>query len=548
MRMNEMTRNIEGGDLVVDSLHSLGVKQIFTVSGGPINSIYRAAARKKVHLVHTRHESAAGFMADASARLSRVPGVAVVTLGPGVSNMTTPALVAKMAGVPILIIGAQASLSVVDRGVAMAADHLPIMAPVVKWSARVPTTAQIPEYIEMAWRTMWAGTPGPVFLEIPVDVLSAPAEAAMPARHMHSHAGMTGEARSGLLEALNTARRPMLILGDELHWDNPAGLAPAVERIGAPFATMRLARGILDERHALCLGPGYLPCNESLGKTLNETDLVVMVGHHFEFDLAFGDTLAPDTRVVQFSCDEAKLNRNFFADQSAVAGAASVVEVLAEATCPNMDRDWVGQRTTAWREERSAQAAGSDDEGPLHPVVVVDAVVESAPEDTVFVTSHGNIDFWADPRLQVTASDRYLRAGQAGALGAEVCFGIGARFVDPARPVIVFVGDGGVGYHVAELDTAARYDRPVIVVVLDDQKWSAIAIPQRQQYGEEFEMDLVRRDWPAVATALGGAGYTATTADEVREAIGAAIASGKPAIVHVPVRSVLSPYMAAISK
>jgi acetolactate synthase-1/2/3 large subunit len=129
-----------------------------------------------------------------------------------------------------------------------------------------------------------------------------------------------------------------------------------------------------------------------------------------------------------------------------------------------------------------------------------------------------------------------------------VPYGIGARFAHPAQPVVVFVGDGGVGYHVTELETAARYNKPVIIVVLDDQKWGAIAIPQRMAYGGEFEMDLPKRDWVKVAEGLGGFGAHARTPAEIATAIRSALASGKPAVVQIPVRSVLSPYMAHITR
>ncbi len=181
-------------------------------------------------------------------------------------------------------------------------------------------------------------------------------------------------------------------------------------------------------------------------------------------------------------------------------------------------------------------------------MAAVDAVVEALPEDTLYVTSHGNVDFWADARIQVRGPRRYLRAGQAGALGAEIPYGIGAKFAEPGRPVVVFVGDGGVGYHVLELDTAARYGRPVVVVVLDDQKWAAIALPQQRAYGREYEMDLPARDWPGLAAALGGTGARAETPAEIGEAVRAAAAGDKPAIVQIPVRSVISPYMDYVTK
>ena len=181
-------------------------------------------------------------------------------------------------------------------------------------------------------------------------------------------------------------------------------------------------------------------------------------------------------------------------------------------------------------------------------MVAVDAVLAALPEDSLIVTSHGNVDFWADVRIRVRAARRYLRAGQAGALGAEIPYAIGAKFAEPERPVVVFVGDGGIGYHVAELDTAARYDRPVVVVVLDDEKWTAVALPQREAYGAEYEMDLPARDWPSLAIALGGTGARAETVEEIGAAVGAALTAGKPAIIQVPVRSVLSPFMDYVSK
>jgi acetolactate synthase-1/2/3 large subunit len=199
-----------------------------------------------------------------------------------------------------------------------------------------------------------------------------------------------------------------------------------------------------------------------------------------------------------------------------------------------------------WQAERDAQA-GADANDGLHPVTAVDAVADAAPAGTIYVSSHGNIDFWADARLRFSRPGRYLRAGQSGALGAELPYGVGASFADPDAPVIVFVGDGGVGFHVSEMDTAARHGRSFIVVVLDDQLWGAIALPQKQKYGETFSMDLPRRDWAKVAEGLGGRGYFCADVASLRQAVTDAVASRQPALIQVPVRSVISPYMAYIS-
>lgn len=548
--MLQSARNrFEGGNLVVQSLKALGVPRIFSVSGGPLNSIYNASAAHDLPLHHTRHEAGACFMAEAMARMTGIPGVAVVTLGPGITNAVTPALVAKMAGTPLLIIGAQANTQLFERGAGMSADHLPIMAPVTKWAARVLDTERIPEYIGAAWRHIWAGRPGPVFLEIPVNVLAAAAsaETALPSFE-RQWPGLSPAQGEALAAAVAAAERPLLLIGDDMRWDPPAALREVVERLQLPFATLRLGRGAIDESHPLCIGPGYSPCNETLRRALNDADLVILLGHHFEFDLEFGQRLGSSTKVMQCVVDPELLGRNRKADFGAVASPSAFVDMLASVTTSSIQQDWAGGLARSWRAERGSQRPDGGDEQPLHPVDAVDAVVAALPADAIFVTSHGNVDFWADARIEVRRPDLYLRAGQAGALGAELPYGIGASFARPDCPVVVFVGDGGVGYHATELETAARYGRPVIVVVLDDEKWGAIALPQRMAYGAEFEMDLPRSDWAKVAEGLGGFGIRADSISAIQAAVRAALQSGRPSLIQVPVRSVISPYMAYISK
>mgnify|MGYP003835985995 CR=1 FL=1 len=538
----------DGGHCLVEWLKLAGVENVFSVSGGPLNPIYRACDGLGLPLIHTRHEAAACFMAEASSRVTGKPAVAAVTLGPGVTNAVTPALVSMMAGTPLLIVAAQAPTSTFERGAGMSWDPLPIFASVTKWSARVLDVDRIPEFLDIAWRKMWAGRPGPVLLEVPADILSSEAgvdvsgfKPAMPPRPELS----TGDARQ-LAGIMAKARRPLLILGDEVFWDRPDNLETAIERHGMPFTTLRLARGIVDESHELWAGPAYVPCNATLRRALSEADCIFLMGHHFEFDLGFGNGVNPDASIVQVLSDADFLNRNRHASLAIQAMPAGALDLMAKADPMNADGEWCRSVASAWNVERDAQP-GTAPNGALHPVSAIDAVCEAAPDNAIFVSSHGNVDFWADARLRMKRPGRYLRAGQSGALGAELPYGVGARFADPDAPVIVFVGDGGVGYHVTELDTAERYGRPVVVVVLDDELWGAIALPQESAYGETYEMGLPRRDWVRVAEGLGGGGALARTADEIRDAVTAAVAAGKPQIVQVPVASAISPYMEFIS-
>lgn len=541
----------DGGAAIVKWLKSAGVANVFSVSGGPINSIYKACAHQGLQLVHARHESAACFMAEAHSRVTGKAGAAVVTLGPGVTNAITPALVSIMGGTPMIIIGAAAATASTERGAGMSHEVLPAIRTVTKWAARCTDANRLPEYLDIAWRKMWAGRPGPVFIEVPTDVLSTPVDVdpatiAAEAPPALARPGISQADRAALQSALEGAKRPLLLLGDETFWDRSERVAEAIERHGLPFTTLRLGRGIVDERHEHWAGPGYTPCNAALRRALGESDCLILVGHHFEFDLEFGATVGERTQVIQVCSDTELLHRNRRADLAIAASPSSFFDVLADAPVMDVDLAWVAALLEEWGREREAQLGADGAEG-LHPVAAIDAVSEAAPDDTIFVTSHGNIDFWADARLRVSAPGRYLRAGQSGALGAEVPYGAGANFADPDSPVVVFVGDGGVGFHGLELDTAERYGRAFIIVVLDDELWGAIALPQEMSFGETYEMNLPRRDWAKVAQGLGCGGYFAGDKEALQAALLAAIASKKPALIQVPVRSVISPYMAYIS-
>lgn len=544
----------EGGNLVASVLAERGVERIFSVSGGPLNSLYSATVESPVRIIHTRHEGGAGFMAEGTARITGIPGVAAVTLGPGVTNVLTPMLTARLGGVPLLVLAGQAATRTVDRGAGMSFDPLPVVSPIAKWAARVLDTERIPEYLDAAWRHMLSGRPGSVFLEIPADVLSGPASPQALERR-RSEASFPPQPSKAAVDALRAAlaqsRRPIVIVGDDVYWTSSGeALGEAVDRHHLPFVLARLARGVVDERHPLSAGVAYVGANPALRSALAEADLVLLLGHDFEFDLDFGSGVNLEATVIQVHPDASLLGRNLVPDLAINAGADAVLEALSAGEAGwARDKAWVTGVTAAWRQERARiEAEAAAQPWPLHPVRLVEDVVASVPEDTVFVTSHGNIDFWADTAIEMRRPGRYLRAGQSGALGAEIPYGVAASLALPDAPVVVFVGDGGFAFSGLELETAARYGAHPIVVVADDTSWGAIALPQRRAYGVNVEMDLPRRDWAAVAAAIGGHGEIVSSPEDLRPAIERSLQSGLPSVIQVPIRSVESPYMAYTSR
>lgn len=541
---------LEGGGVVVAALEARGVGRIFSVSGGPINSIYHATSLSSIQLCHVRHEAAGAYMADAAYRATGQPGVMLATLGPGVTNTVTAVGTAQRAGVPMLVIGGQASTAQLGRGAGMELATVEVMRPVTKWAAGVMRTERIGEYMDEAWRRMLAPTPGPVYLEIPVDVLSAATNAPLAFAALPAPGLPTADpaAMQRAREVFLGAHRPLVLAGDDVfHTRSEAALRRLVDSRGFPFALLRLARGAVDETHEFCIGPGYVPANPVLRRALAETDAVLLMGHHWEFDLDFGAGVNPDAAVVQVQLDPGMIGRNGHTSLGIVAAVKTVADALSTPGPQECDLEWAKDLAAKWRAHRSGLASRARDSRGLHPVTVAEEIASALPPEGILVTSHGNVDFWADVQVQVRRPGCYLRAGQSGALGAEIPYGVAAKLAFPNRPVVVLVGDGGVGYHVMELETAARYGANVVVVVADDEKWGAIALPQKRAYGIEVEMGLPRRDWAAVVRALGGHGETVTNPAEVGPALKRALAAGRPSIVHAHVISEESPYMSYIS-
>ena len=543
-----MAPDYPGGDLLVDLLAARGVQHIFSVSGGPLNPIYHGTLRAPVRIVHTRHEAAAAFMAEGTARITRSPGVCAVTLGPGVTNTVTPALTATRAGVPFLILGGQAPVRVLDKESIMSFDPLPVMRPVTKYAARVLDTGRIEEYLDAAWRAMTSGRPGPAFLEIPVDVLGRAAPPPSPLRTKGSQQGpgLAADQAEELRRLVSAARRPLLVAGDDVLWSSADGaLADAIDHLRIPFVTLRLGRGLVDERHPCCAGVGYLGSNPPLRRTLAEADLVMVVGHEFEADLGYGQLMSDEAVIIQSHPDAGVVGKFLMPDLGLVARSDIVLAALSGVDPGGFDRAWCEGAAGAWRawlNEVAVEARSVG--GGIHPARLTALLAEAMPPETTFVTSHGNIDFWADPVLRVRPPARYLRAGQSGALGAEIPFGVAARLASPTTTVVVIVGDGGFAFHGFELETALRYGAPIVVVVFDDEKWGAIALPQQRAYGTEIELDLPRRAWWQVAEAMGGHGEYVDDESDLAGALDRALASGVPAVVQVKVPSVEAPYVA----
>lgn len=549
---------INGGRLVAEMLRLEGITTVFSVSGGVLNPLYRACEDIDIRIIHTRHEAAATFMADGWARTTGQPGVVVTTLGPGVTNTLTGVVTAHRAASPVIVLAGQSSTATRDLDAGMSVDPIPIFSSVTKMSKTVGETIRIPEYMANAFRHSLSGSPGPVLLEFPGDVLRGDVpegDIDLPAPNTsraQAQPQPDGSAISAARDLVFKAERPILIAGSGVFWSGGGeSLKRFVEAVGIPFFLARGGRGVIPEDHGLYFGPAYLPANPVLEEAFQATDLLISVGHRLDFDLSFGraPALNPETKVIQIDINPTEIGRYRPVEIGIIADATAAINALTDEPCrpePNWST-WIGELEVArhnWFNELDLASSGNS--VPMHPLSFLRGIREVLPKDSVIVTSHGNIDFWADIYFRIYQPGGYLRAGQSGTLGAEIPYGVAAKLAHPDKPVVVIVGDGGFGYHGFELDTAARYDVPLVVAIGNDSSWGAIALPQEREYGHSLETGLQFRNYEKIAELLGGYGEFVESSEEVSGALIRALESKLPSVLNVRIDSIESRYMEKI--
>ncbi len=539
----------DGGALLVEALHKEGVRRIFSVSGSGMATIYRCCAKMGIDVIHTRHEGAAAFMADASARVSGRPGVCLVTHGVGLTNAATGIATAWLDQSPTinLVLGFPHTLQ--DRGNIQDIDQMALAAPITKWARRVPETKRLPEYLAAAARHALSGPPGPVLLELPMDLLNDQVHADEVEHHpWPSRAALAGDEREIVRAAdvIAKAERPILVAGSGVRWaEAGAELVKFAEALCLPTFTRRLAYGLLAPSHPLNFGNAWFMQNGMIDYAAGRCDLLLLVGGRMFYDLEYGQAprVCATAKIIQIDIDPTNLGHNRRVDVSIVGDAGAVLRQLGEAlpgkTIPMARKEWVNDLTERRKEARAAVAVYFKAEGsPIHPIRVWAEIAHVMPEDTVVVPGQGDFDYWGDTILPVRRPGHYVRSGRSGCLGAEIPFGIAAKLELPNAPVLITAGDGGFGFSAMELDTAARYKVPVILVVGNDGKWNMIKSQMTAMYGPEADifLDLAPQHYHKIAEAFGGYGEYVREPEQVGPAFLRALESGMPAVLNISIR------------
>ncbi len=526
-----------GAQLLVRMLKAEGVKHLFTLSGLHIAPIYAACVEEGISLVDTRHEQAAAHAADATARLSRGIGVCAVTAGPGVTDALTGIANAYAANSPVLLLGGAAPSFNAGKGSLQEMEQVDLFTRITKWSDRVPSPDRVPTYLAKAFRTMLTGRPGPVFLEVPWDVLSngvEESECPLPTAY-RTRARQPGDPAfvSRAAQLLAGAERPAIVAGSSIHWDDAAAqLSELAERSGAAVYLNGAGRGSLAADH-----PHFF--SHSRKDALAEADVVLIVGTPLDFRLGYGAGIAETAKIVQVDNDAAEIGRNRAVDVGIAGDSHSVLEQLLAAIPPRRKGgSWLRQLRELEQAKAERQAAYErSDQVPIHHFRLakdLDAVARAAG-DSMFVADGGNWVAIAAKVIGLRKPGRWLDPGPLGCLGVGAPFAIASKLLHPDRPVFVIQGDGSFGFNGMDFDTALRFKLPMVVVVGNDAAWGQIRLPQVQLFGPEKSpaTQLAPTRYDRVVEALGGHGELVTQPAQIRPALERALQSGTVACVNV---------------
>ncbi len=531
--------DLTGGQLVARTLKQAGVGHVFTLCGGHILPIYDGCLTEGIGIIDTRHEQAAAHAADAYARLTRGVGVAVVVPGPGVTDAVTGVANAYAARSPVLLIGGAAPLGLRGLGALQETEQIALLRPITKGAWSVPETRQIPEVLATAVRTALSGRPGPVFVEIPVDVLMTLIEdrlAPIPTGYVHRTRAAVETATLGRLEALlASAERPVVMAGGGVYWDDAAkSLAAFAERAGVPVFMNGAGRGALSTDHPSAFF-------QTRGWALGHADVVLVLGTPLDFRLGYGrpPTFAEDAKVAMIDVDPAELGRNRPLELGIAGDIDVILRQLTEALPRGLESRSAPWRTELRRREGEARAKlvelAATDQAPISHYRWAWEIACAVTRDTIVIGDGGDVVNCAAKFVPIDRMGQWMDPGPLGCLGVGPSFALAAKLLRPDHRVLLVSGDGAFGLNGMELETAVRFKLPFTCVIGNDGGWGQIRSPQVSFFGEgrTVATSLPTTRYDLMVEALGGRGAYVTDPSQIGPVLARALASDEVWCVNV---------------
>lgn len=527
-------QTVHAGRLVARRLRASGIDTVFTLSGGHLFSLYDGCRHEGIRLIDTRHEQTATFAAEGWSKVTRVPGVAALTAGPGITNGMSAMAAAQQNASPLVVLGGRAPAARWGMGSLQEIDHVPFVAPLARFAATAQSAAEVGGLVDAALRAAVTAPSGVGFVDFPLDHVFAMAEDhGRPAALTGLPAAPTpdGDALDRAASQLATAQRPVIMAGTNLWWGHAeAALLHLAEQRRIPVLMNGMARGAVAADHPLAF-------SRARAKALREADVALIVGVPMDFRLGFGGVFGPQTQLIVADRVEPDREHPRSVATELYGDLSAILSALAGESGPGetAHQDWIGELRVAEATARDLEHAElTDDRVPLHPLRVYAELAPLLDRDAIIVIDAGDFGSYAGRMIDSYQPGCWLDPGPFGCLGAGPGYALAAKLAWPDRQVVLLQGDGAFGFSGMEWDTLVRHGVPVVSVIGNNGIWGLEKHPMEALYGYSVVADLrpgTRYD--EVVRALGGHGELVAAPAQLRPALERAFASGLPAAINV---------------
>ncbi|NUT35409.1 MAG: thiamine pyrophosphate-binding protein [Hamadaea sp.] len=550
---------VTGAEALIAQLESYGVEYVFGLCGHTNIALLDAMSRSSIRFVISRHEQAAAHAADGYARMSGKPAVVLTHVGPGLTNAATGVMTAALDSVPMVVISGDVPSYYYGRhphqeiNLHADADQAAVFRPFVKRAWQVHRAEDLTRYAERAFWTATSGRPGAVLLSVPMDHFSRQVPVVAHPLPDRAAPALPAPIAQQIATALVTAERPLVYLGGGLRSDGGRrALRTLVEHLDIPVAHSLMAKGTVPDEHPLVLGmPGFWGL-ELTNEYTRDADVVLALATRFaETDASSWDRRYtwrfPPTRLMQIDIDPAEIGRSYPVEIGAVADVNQAMEAIAAAALTlrpePVSRPVLRERIHAARTAlfTGSRERGRSDRFPLRPERILTDLRDALPPDAVLVTDVGWNKNGVAQCYELPPEGRFITPGGASTMGFGPAAAVGVQIAQPDRVVVALVGDGGMSAQLPAVPMAVEQGAPVVFVVMNNRSHGTISDLQAANFGASFGCDFVgpdgaaySPDFAAYGRACGADGYTVDSPDRLGEALRAALAARRPAVIDVP--------------
>jgi acetolactate synthase-1/2/3 large subunit len=498
---------MKASDLMIRALEREGVRYIFAVPGEENIDLLESIRTSSIELVLTRHEQGAGFMAATYGRLTGEPGVCLSTLGPGATNLVTPAAYAQLGAMPMLMITGQKPIKKSKQGRFQIIDVVDLMQPVTKFARQIVNGNMIAPLVREAMRLATEERPGAVHLELPEDIAQEQTDGAILEPVGSRRPDASEHAIRDAIVMIEQARHPLLLIGAGANRKNTSrALSEFVETTGIPFVNTQMGKGVIDERSPQFIGTAALSADDFVHEAINRADLIINVGHDViekpPFFMRHGGA-----RVIHVNYQSAEVDEVYFPQLNVVGDIESTMARLAQGItdrrrwdfdCFDEVRTHLGARLTRYFEDRRF---------PMLPQRLVHHLRERLDDDAILALDNGVYKIWFARNFKAYHRNTLLLDNALASMGAGLPSAMLAKLLAPERQVVAICGDGGFMMNSQEMETATRLDLDLTVIVLNDGAYGMIEWKQQDMGFERFGLSYQNPDFVAYAQSYGARGF-----------------------------------------